>query len=51
MIMAVLIDLVDVLWFVPTLWAPMLVCNGLAYVERRDRAPYPAIGLAQPWRA
>jgi hypothetical protein len=34
MLMAILMDLVDVLWFVPTIWAPMLVCNGLANIRR-----------------
>jgi len=34
MLMAVLIDLVDVLWFVPTVWAPMMICNGLAHAGR-----------------
>ena len=34
MLMAILMDLVDVLWFVPTIWAPMLVCNGLARISR-----------------
>jgi hypothetical protein len=33
-VMAVLIDLVDVLWFVPTIWAPLVICNGLAYARR-----------------
>lgn len=35
MMMAILIDLVDVLWFVPTLWLPMIVCNGLALARAR----------------
>ena len=35
MCMAIFIDLVDVLWFVPTIWAPMIVCNGLATIGRR----------------
>lgn len=35
MIMAIFIDLVDVLWFVPTIWAPMIVCNGLANIGQR----------------
>jgi hypothetical protein len=51
MVMAVLIDLVDVLWFVPTIWAPMLVCNGLAQVERGARAPHPVPNVAQPAHA
>ena len=33
--MAVFIDLVDVLWFVPTIWAPMIICDGLARVDGR----------------
>jgi hypothetical protein len=32
MLMAIFMDLVDVLWFVPTIWAPMLICNGLARI-------------------
>jgi hypothetical protein len=35
MLMAVLIDLVDVLWFVPTLWAPLIIGDGLAHVRAR----------------
>ena len=35
MVMAVFIDLVDVLWFVPTIWAPMIICDGLARVDGR----------------
>jgi hypothetical protein len=35
MIMAILIDLVDVLWFVPTIWLPMIVCDGLAIARLR----------------
>lgn len=42
MLMAILIDLVDVLWFVPTLWAPMLVCNGLARIGRGSAVVHPA---------
>ena len=33
MLMAVVIDLIDVLWFVPTLWAPMILCDGLSHVR------------------
>jgi hypothetical protein len=40
MLMAIFIALVDVLWFVPTIWAPMLICNGLARVERGVTAEY-----------
>jgi hypothetical protein len=35
MLMAIFIDLVDVLWFVPTIWAPLIVCDGLAHVNRQ----------------
>ena len=35
MVMAIFIDLVDVLWFVPTMWAPMFICDGLAHVDGR----------------
>jgi len=48
MLMSILIDLVDVLWFVPTLWAPIIICDGLARVER-----HPAAALHEaspPWR-
>jgi hypothetical protein len=34
MLMAILIDLVDVLWFVPTIWAPIVICSGLARQRR-----------------
>jgi hypothetical protein len=51
MLMAIFIDLVDVLWFVPTIWAPMIICNGLAHVRRGSVAP-PAPQLAlPPWHA
>lgn len=40
MLMAIFIDLVDVLWFVPTIWAPMLICNGLARVDRGAAVEY-----------
>lgn len=36
--MALLIGLADILWFVPTLWAPLVVCNGLTYVAVREAA-------------
>jgi hypothetical protein len=34
MLMAIFMDLVDVLWFVPTIWAPMIICSGLAQITR-----------------
>ena len=34
MLMAIFMDLVDVLWFVPTIWAPMLIANGLSHLGR-----------------
>jgi hypothetical protein len=34
MLTAILIDLVDILWFVPTIWAPMIICSGLAHARR-----------------
>ena len=40
MLMAIFIDLVDVLWFVPTIWLPMLICNGLAHLSRGSAVPY-----------
>jgi hypothetical protein len=40
MLMAIFMDLVDVLWFVPTIWAPMLVCNGMAHITRRSAPAY-----------
>jgi hypothetical protein len=40
MLMAILMDLVDVLWFVPTIWAPMLICNGLAHISRGSAVTY-----------
>jgi hypothetical protein len=49
MLMAVFIDLVDVLWFVPTLWAPMIICDGLAHA--RASAPAPAGAATVPWGA
>jgi len=33
MLMAIFMDLADVLWFVPTIWAPMLICHGLARIS------------------
>jgi len=39
MLMAVLIDLIDVLWFVPTIWAPMIICSGLAHARRGTVMP------------
>ena len=48
MIMSILIDLVDVLWFVPTIWAPIIICSGLARVERRPAAELDAPEV--PWR-
>jgi hypothetical protein len=41
MLMAIFMDIVDVLWFVPTIWAPMIICHGLA---RINRGPAVAIG-------
>ena len=38
MTMTILIDLVEVLWFVPTIWAPLIICNGLAHTNRASRA-------------
>jgi hypothetical protein len=49
MLMAVFIDLVDVLWFVPTLWAPMIICVGLAHPRSRARRPAPAHEAAVAW--
>jgi hypothetical protein len=49
MLMAVFIDLVDVLWFVPTLWAPMIICDGLAHTRSRARRPAPAHEAAVAW--
>ena len=40
MLMAIFMDLIDVLWFVPTIWAPMLICNGLAHISRGSPVAY-----------
>ena len=51
MLMAILIDLVDVLWFVPTIWAPMIICNGLAHARRGAMAPARAEVVLPAWQA
>lgn len=51
MVMAVLIDLVDVLWFVPTLWAPMIICSGLAHVRRGPAVAASAEIADAGWRS
>ena len=49
MIMSVFIDLVDVLWFVPTIWAPIVICDGLAHADgRRMETPGVAAALRNP---
>jgi hypothetical protein len=52
MVMAILIDLVDILWFVPTLWAPLIICNGLAHVHGRaadaESAEIPEVSWRSP---
>jgi hypothetical protein len=37
-VMPPFIGAVDVLWFVPTLWAPMILCDGLYWELRRVTA-------------
>jgi hypothetical protein len=48
MLMSIFIDLVDVLWFVPTIWAPIIICDGLARVERNPAGERHAPSAA--WR-
>jgi hypothetical protein len=50
MLMAIFIDLIDVLWFVPTIWAPMIICNGLAYVRRGSTVPTQAEVVLPMWQ-
>ena len=47
----ILIDLVDVLWFVPTLWAPMIICSGLAHVRRGPAVAASAEIADAGWRS
>jgi len=49
MLMAVLIDLVDVLWFVPTLWAPLIIGDGLAHVRERSGEAVSVDGAPVIW--
>jgi hypothetical protein len=51
MLMAVFIDLVDVLWFVPTIWAPMIICSGLAHLRRGSEMPARADMVLPTWHS
>jgi len=45
----VLIDLVDVLWFVPTLWLPLIVGDGLAHTQAQVGEAAPTEGAPVVW--
>jgi hypothetical protein len=47
MLMAIFMDIVDVLWFVPTIWAPMIICHGLAHVNRGSAVAH-GTGIVPP---
>ena len=47
--MVVLIDLVDVLWFVPTLWAPLIIADGLAHARARTAEAEPVAETPIVW--
>src|SRR5436190_5467464 len=49
MLMVVLIDLVDVLWFVPTLWAPLIIADGLAHARARTAEAEPVAETPIVW--
>jgi hypothetical protein len=49
MLMAVLIDLVDVLWFVPTLWLPLIVGDGLAHTQAQVGEAAPSEAAPAVW--
>jgi hypothetical protein len=48
MLMAIFMDLADVLWFVPTIWAPMLICHGLARLSRPPAVAHATVTVPFP---
>jgi hypothetical protein len=48
MLMAIFMDLADVLWFVPTIWAPMLICHGLARISRPPAVAHGTVTVPFP---
>lgn len=40
-LMGILVGVADILWFTPTLWAPLILCDGLTHIARREAGWWP----------